>query len=191
MRFASQKSKLGVTFKPGDRVCRRIPGHANKLQYLYSGPYRVEEAISATRYRLRDLENRQVKDEVHISNLRPYFTVTDSSPLAEDEYLVEELLDRKGDGVSLKYLVKWRGYPRSEATWESRIELLRRCADLVESYDTTFDRRPVQPQAHSAVDSSSSPSSSPQSNQVPRRVQESNRIPPDLPSSRTRSRSRS
>ena len=92
MRSAAQRSRLDITFKPGDRVCKRIPGHANKLQYLYSGPYRVEEAISATRYRLRDLENRRVKDEVHISNLRPYHTVVDESPVEPDEYLVEELL---------------------------------------------------------------------------------------------------
>ena len=39
---------------------RKIVLTANKLQFIYSGPYRyrVVEALSDTRYRLRDLENR-------------------------------------------------------------------------------------------------------------------------------------
>jgi hypothetical protein len=61
----ARKTNTDVTFKVGDRVCRRIPGHSNKLQFLYSGPYRVLEVLSNSRYKLRDLENRLVHDEVH------------------------------------------------------------------------------------------------------------------------------
>jgi hypothetical protein len=102
-----------------------------------SGPYRVLEVLSDSRHRLRDLENRIVKDEVHTSSLRPYLTITDEAELDEDEYIVEELINRRGTKSKRKYLVKWRGYPRSrnESTWEPVKELQRRCADLVADYD--------------------------------------------------------
>eukprot|EP00962_Isochrysis_galbana_P038479 scaffold13658_cov212-Isochrysis_galbana.AAC.1 len=128
------KSNTTIVFKVGDRVCRRIPNHTNKLEFFYSGPYRVQKVLSNSRYKLRDLENRLVKDEVHISNLRPYHTITDEDAVAEDEYLVEELLQRRGSGAKVEYLVKWRGYPRSESTWEPENELSRRCADLISEF---------------------------------------------------------
>eukprot|EP00962_Isochrysis_galbana_P060309 scaffold34601_cov124-Isochrysis_galbana.AAC.1 len=98
------KSDTTTVFKVGDRVCRRIPNHTNdKLEFFYSGPYRVQKVLSNSRYKLRDLENRLVKDEVHISNLRPYHTITDEDAVAEDEYLVEELLQRRGSGAKVEY----------------------------------------------------------------------------------------
>jgi len=111
------KSDTTTVVKVGDRVCRRIPNHTNKLQFFYSGPYRVQRVLSNSRYKLRDLENRLVKDEVHISNLRPYHTITDEDAVEEDEYLVEELLQRRGSGAKTEYLVKWRGIAGSP-NWE-------------------------------------------------------------------------
>lgn len=116
-------------------MVRKTPGLRNKLLYHYAGPYRVAEALGGGRYRLRDQENRMLSEEVHVTNLRPYYTLTDDDPLQSDEHLVEALLDRKGRGQARHYLVKWRGYPRSAATWEPLTELLRRCADLVTDYD--------------------------------------------------------
>jgi hypothetical protein len=133
VRDSVRRSNTDIKFKVGDRVCRRIPGHSNKLQFFFSGPYRVLEVLLDSRYRLRDLENRIVKDEVHISNLRPYLTITDDVELDGDEYIVEELINRRGTKSKREYLVKWRGYPRSESTWEPVQELQRRCADLVKN----------------------------------------------------------
>ena len=116
-------------------MCRRLPGHANKLQYQYAGPYRVAEVLSSGRYRVTDTENRMVKDEMHVSNLRPYRTVVDAVPLTADEYVVDSILTRRGGASSTQFLVKWRGYSRKETTWEPRGELVRRCADLVEAFE--------------------------------------------------------
>jgi hypothetical protein len=143
VRDSVRRSNTDIKFKIGDRVCRRIQGHSNKLQFFFSGPYRILEVLSDNRYRLRDLENRIVKDEVHISNLRPYLTITDEVELDEDEYIVEESINRRGTKAKREYLVKWRGYPRSESTWQPVQELLRRCADLVDKYD--LRKGPKQP----------------------------------------------
>mmetsp|Transcript_28760 Transcript_28760/g.88161 ORF Transcript_28760/g.88161 Transcript_28760/m.88161 type:complete len:771 (-) Transcript_28760:1052-3364(-) len=131
-----------IQFAQGDRVVRKIPGHRNKLLYHYSGPYRIAEALGAGRYRLRDQENRLLSEEVHVTNLRPYYTLTDEDPVQTDEYLVDALLDRKGRGDSRQYLVKWRGYAKAAATWEPLAELLRRCESLVTAYD---DAHPFPP----------------------------------------------
>ena len=70
---------------------------------------------------------------VNISHLRPYRDgkqafpdrplsagLTRPPPEAEDPsaYEVERVLAQRGVGRNAKYLVLWKGYPYSEATWE-------------------------------------------------------------------------
>jgi len=150
-------------------VCRRLPGLANKLLYHYAGPYRVAEVLPAGKYRLTDLENRRIKDEVHISNLRPYFTITDLEPVQPDEYLVDSLLAVRGRGNRRQYLVKWRGYRRGESTWEPRTELMRRCGDLVKEFDQNKgpDPNKPSPSVKARTDSSSRPSAAENSTRRP------------------------
>ena len=122
------------------------------MLYLYSGPYRIEEVLDNGRYKLRDLENNIVTDEVDEYNLRPYRTVVDAEELTPDEYIVDELLKKRDQNGKIQYLVKWRQYPRSQATWEPRSELLRRCQELVDEFDESHidadnnhDTSPVRP----------------------------------------------
>ena len=35
----------------------------------------------------------------------------------EDDYTAEAIIGKKEELGKLKFLVKWRGYPQSEATW--------------------------------------------------------------------------
>ena len=126
------------TYKVGDRVVRYIHDRPNKLQYVYAGPYRVTDDLGNGRYRLRDLENNHVRDEIDASNLRPYRTTVDAHELQDDEFVVDRVLDRKERNSTTHYLVKWRGYPRSQATWEPRRELERRCSELLVNYDSKY-----------------------------------------------------
>ena len=126
-----------TTYKEGDRVARKLYGAANKLEYLYAGPYRIDEVLPNGRYKLRDLENGNIFDELEASNLRPYRTPTEGGELAKDEFIVERLLGRrtKQGGRRVEYEVKWRGYPKSQSTWEPRSALELRCNELLEAYD--------------------------------------------------------
>ena len=36
----------------------------------------------------------------------------------EEEYEVEEILDKRKHYGKIQYLIKWKGYPLSEASWE-------------------------------------------------------------------------
>ena len=122
-------------YEVGDQVARRLYETGNKLEYVYAGPYRVEAVLGNGRYRLRDLENRLVFDEFDVSNLRPYHNSIDAEDLADDEYVVEALINRRKVRQQVQYLVKWRGFAASYNTWEPKEEMMRRCDDLVEAYD--------------------------------------------------------
>ena len=70
-----------------------------------------------------------------MSNLRPYKTLTDEEDLTPDEYVIEELIDRRVVKGKRSYLAKYLGFPRNQAEWTSRTELARRCEDLMDEYD--------------------------------------------------------
>ena len=148
---AAQGSSIGDTvrtspavpvFKVNDLVGRKLYGHSNKLDYVYAGPYRILSVEGNGRYTLRDLENGMIKKDMDVSNLRPYRADIGGAPLAEDEYVVEALLKGKRVKGNLKYLVKWRGYDRKQATWEPRSGLMGRCDDMVLEYERLHLPRP-------------------------------------------------
>ena len=116
-------------------MVRKLYDPANSLANKYAGPYRIDEVIGKGRYRVRDLENRLIYNEIDVSNLRPYKTLTDEEDLTPDEYVIEELIDRRVVKGKRSYLAKYLGFPRNQAEWTSRTELARRCEDLMDEYD--------------------------------------------------------
>ena len=64
----------------------------------------------------------------HVNNLKRFNRSTEfvrverpPSPIViegEEEYEVEGILRHKGEGASRRYLVLWKGYPLTEASWE-------------------------------------------------------------------------
>ena len=132
----AQEQHTHEQFAVGDRVCLRQHTKVNKLQWKWAGPYRVREVLGNDTYRLRDRENNHLGDKVHISNMRRYDVYTDLEPVGQDEYLIEDLVDHRGDDLARReYRVKWRQYPLAQATWEPRTELMRRCGEEVLAYD--------------------------------------------------------
>ena len=130
------------SFAVNDRVARRLYGAANNLEAKYAGPYRVEQVLGNGRYRLRDLENRLIVDEFDVSNLRPYRARVDAEELQLDEYLVESILNHRDNRGAREFLIKWRGFNKKEATWEPKIEICRRCAEMVQDYESSSTIQP-------------------------------------------------
>ena len=141
---ACAKHNVNVKFNVGDRVCYRLFRKHNKLVTPWFGPCRISEVLANGNYVLTDLPNAMVSSRFHVSQLRIYRTHVDAEELTEDEFIVDRLLDRRGQPHRRQYLVKWRGYPRSRATWEPRGELMRRCESTVEQYDRDHPPRPAR-----------------------------------------------
>ena len=56
----------------------------------------------------------------------------------EEEYEVKKFIDRKKERNTIYFLVWWKGYPKKEATWESRTSLNKYVPELVKEYDKNF-----------------------------------------------------
>ncbi|ETO99762.1 hypothetical protein F441_22818, partial [Phytophthora nicotianae CJ01A1] len=53
----------------------------------------------------------------------------------EPHYHVERLVARRRHRGRTQYLVKWRGYPHSQNSWEFELPLREDCPDVVDAYD--------------------------------------------------------
>ena len=112
-----------------------------KLAPIYEGPYRIEAVLEHGNVRLRDLP-RRIHNEFHVARLRPYRIVADEAPAMNDDFAVKAILDRRNTGGTLEYLVHWNGWPKAEATWEPRVNLITRCLDKISEFDCDRDGFP-------------------------------------------------
>jgi hypothetical protein len=122
----------------------RGAGPARKLQPKFIGPFPVTQMISPVAYKLDLPTSMKIHPVFHVSRLKPFLTSaefpnrdTTSRPppvleLSDQHYVVESLLDMKttGRGAHQRrlYLVKWKGYPLYESTWEPESSLTRLAA---------------------------------------------------------------
>ena len=128
---ANGKADTSPSYEPNDRVLLRVPldKKTHKLSSQWEGPYRIaspDGVLPNGNYRLADLKDRRRREEVSGDRLRLYLTVTDADRIQPDEFLVDQILKRRGTGRTREYQVKWRGYPINEATWEPRAPLMVR-----------------------------------------------------------------
>ena len=54
-------------------------------------------------------------DKLYIANFRSETRMTDESV---DRYEIERIVEKRYRNARLEYLIKWRGYPDSQNTWE-------------------------------------------------------------------------
>ena len=116
-----------------------------KLRRRWIGPYPVTKVISPVAYGLDLPPDWSVHPVFHVSNLKRFhrsreFERADQEesppPIAVDgheEYEVEAILRHKGKGARRLYLVLWKGYPITEASWEPESHL-RNAPQVLEDY---------------------------------------------------------
>ena len=164
----ADRTRREAHFAVGDRVLLstqhlKLIGErkrARKLTERYVGPYRVKRVVNANAYELELPASLKIHPVINISHLKEYrdgtqafpdrpITLTRPTPAAIDdngapEWQVDRLLDhrrvRRGTRQVDQYLVEWKGYPISEATWEP-IENLTGSIDLVTEFN---EQRGVQ-----------------------------------------------
>jgi transposase InsO family protein len=113
-------STNGITL-PWDKERR-----SKKLRQLYYGPYKILRQLSPVSFQLQLPAAARIHDVFHCSLLKP---ANDSQTLGlhgtplpaatdSDEYEVEKILTRRGENDHLQYLIKWKGYPMDDCSWE-------------------------------------------------------------------------
>src|SRR5712671_1998107 len=107
-----------------------LPYQSNKLAPRRQGPFRIKRIISPVAFQLELPASWWIHDVFHASLLtsfketpahgpnysRPPPDLVDEDP----EYEVEAIINHRffGQRRRLQYLIKWKGYPHSDNTWE-------------------------------------------------------------------------
>jgi hypothetical protein len=158
----ADRARRDARFAVGDRVLLSTEHLAligerrrtRKLTERFIGPYRVKRVVNANAYELELPASLKIHPVINISHLKEYrdgvrafpdrpVRLTRPEPEAIDdngapEWLVDRLLDhrkvKRGTRHIDQYLVEWKGYPISEATWEP-IENLTGSMDLVREFN--------------------------------------------------------
>jgi len=122
----------------------KLPYHTPKLAPRRQGPFHISLVISPVAYRLVLPLSWGIHNVFHASLLLPYKETTVHGPNftrpppdlieGEEEYEVEAVVNhrRHGRWRQLQYLIKWRGYPPSDNTWETAEDM--HMDDLVKEY---------------------------------------------------------
>jgi hypothetical protein len=122
-------------YKLGDQVWLeawnlKTQYQSSKLAPKRHGPFQVIKEVSPVAYQLHLPASWRIHDIFHVSLLLPYCETTAHGPNftqpppdligGEEEYEVEAILNHQCHGRSrtLQYLIKWKGYPHSDNTWE-------------------------------------------------------------------------
>lgn len=155
-----------LEFRPGDRVwvsTRYMPPRGcSKFQQKYIGPFTVLQRIGKCAYKLQLPLSMQQHPVFHVSllspdqprppHMEPMSDVVPWEPVTQEkeiatktsyqipEYEVEHILDERGEGANLQYLVKWKGYPDHDATWEPVSHLVN-CESLLRAFRVNRTRR--------------------------------------------------
>jgi hypothetical protein len=147
-----------VQFQPGDAVLLstehlRLAGddtRTPKLSAKYIGPFTIKRVVNDNAYELDLPPSLQIHPVINITRLKPYRDGAQLFPSrpppderpppeiidenGEESYEVEEIMGRRGSGTRREYLVKWRGYPQWEWTWEPDRNLTK-AAEAVAAFE--------------------------------------------------------
>ncbi len=108
----------------------RVQYQSSKIAPKHYGPFKIVKIISPVAYQLQLSIAWKIHDVFHMSLLSPYHKTTAHGPNfsqpppdligGEEEYKVKSILNhqRYGRSRTLQYLIKWKGYPHSDNTWE-------------------------------------------------------------------------
>jgi len=129
-RQRHKDSKTAPQLKEGDKVYLltknlKTRRGTKKLDHVKVGPFLVDEQRGKASYKLRLPKDARIHPVFHISLLEPadpdtaLQTTFHFEPQEETEFEPETILEQRGQ----RYLIKWKGYPNEDNTWEPRTHL--------------------------------------------------------------------
>lgn len=149
--FYDQKRNPARPYKVGDLVYLEATNiktkhPAKKLDDKRLGPFKITKKVGTLSYRLELPKNWRCHPVFNKTLLTPYVKPAFKNqpkpadpPKVEEEELEEEvecIIDVKRERGSLLWLVKWKGYPNKENTWEPKEHLKKSRAALNDFYCT-------------------------------------------------------
>lgn len=129
------KSYLLTQKQSSQRILRKLDNGKTE-------PLAIPGSSSLDNYKLRLPADAKIDSEFRASLSEPAdlktALLTTFQPQAEeeDEFEVEDILERRGQ----RYLIKWKGYPHSENTWEP-IHNLGNCQMILRQFRRTANSR--------------------------------------------------
>jgi hypothetical protein len=114
-----------------------------KMAPKWEGPFEIEEVLGPVTYRLKLPESWRIHKVFYAALLRPYrenkvYGENYIRPLpdieeGEEVYKVKQILKHRKRGQGYEYLIKWVGYPVTEASWEPKLNLTG-ATDILREY---------------------------------------------------------
>lgn len=142
MKSKANRQRREVDFEVGDMVFLKLQPYRQstvafrsslKLAPRFFGPYRVLERVGPVAYKLELPPGSQIHDVFHVSLLKkklgPIAPISQDLPpisdnseiLPQPEAILQSRVVRKGNyRPKTEILVKWRGAPTEDATWENK-----------------------------------------------------------------------
>ena len=138
-----------------------------KLLPKFIGPFRIKRVVSDVVYELDLPSTFRIHPVFHVSKLRPYVNNDTQFPIrtqynkdhmrplpeivqdtGEEAWEVEQILDKRirkvgrsrSTQMKVEYLVKWKGFPSHESTWEPQ-QNLRFASELVRQFENMNSNR--------------------------------------------------
>lgn len=164
---ANKKRVAGPTLKEGDRVYLwrrniKTKRQSSKLDFLKLGPFKIKRVKGPVNYELDLPKSMRIHPVFHISLLEkadpetPVDNDVELDPTSEDRiFEVEEILDHSWEKRQHLYLVKWKGYPPEENTWEPFANF-QGWQDLIR-YHTQHLGEPMPPGLHQKIQKKTRP----------------------------------
>ena len=132
-KFFDRRKKESPIFEIGEKVLLsaanlRLHIPSRKLGPRYIGPFKIKRKINDVAFELDLPSSYKIHPVFHVSLLKP--VVPESFPdrieppptpveiEGELEFEVEAILGCRKRGRQLQYLVKWKGYPPEDNSWE-------------------------------------------------------------------------
>jgi hypothetical protein len=142
--YANRKRKTAPQLKKGDKVYLltknlRTKRPSKGLDHVKVGPFLILNQKGPVTYTLDLPKDAKIHPRFHVSLLEP---ADPDTPLQrtfsyeadqDNEFEVEKILDHRGIQRSREYLIKWKGYPNTENTWEPEIHLSN-CKQMLREY---------------------------------------------------------
>jgi hypothetical protein len=137
MKMGNSGNKKFRPYQEGDQVWLE----GTNLKTLYPsaklgpkryGPFKIMKQLSNAVYRLEIPRHWKIHNVFHANLITPYKETELHGPNftrpppdlvdGEEEFEVEKILDARpqGRGRKMHYLIKWKGYPTSDNSWEPR-----------------------------------------------------------------------